>query len=149
MTSPDGRLPTQAGMLQILWTSKAWRLLAILLVHISGLMLMVPLLPGLVTDDFASRRAGERLKCDDIAPSLAPAACINAHADAVWWSTITSFFQSTIFSLLLASFHSSCGLLLLLRNFAVRSRMKNKREYRMTLPLADSCCRCMERRPWP
>ncbi len=104
MTSTNSNLPTNgSGIVGTLWASKAWRLLAILLVYISGLMLMVPVLPGLVTDDFASRRAGKHLKCDDIAPSLMPDACINAHADAVWWSTATSFFQNTLFSVLLAS----------------------------------------------
>ena len=51
-------------MISVLWNTGAWRLLVMLLVYISGMLFILPVLPGLVTNDFASRKAGEELHCE-------------------------------------------------------------------------------------
>lgn len=91
------------NMFQVIWATKAWRLFAILLVYMSGITCIIPIMPTLVTNDFASRRAGERVHCEEFGPGTAPPYCQNAHSDVVWWSTWSGFFQNTIVAVLLVS----------------------------------------------
>jgi hypothetical protein len=53
----------------------------------------------MMTDDFASRRAGVPMKCEEM--EVEPPACRDAHSDVVLWSTWTSFFSNTIVSVVL------------------------------------------------
>lgn len=62
---------------------------------------MLPVLPTLVTDDFAARRAGHPIQCDTFDPHDAPPACQDAHSDVVLWSTWSGFAQNAIFSFVL------------------------------------------------
>jgi len=64
---------------------------------------MIPVLPDLMTDDFASRRAGERIYCEHFSPDESPTACRDAHSDVVLWSTWSGFAQNTLFSVILVS----------------------------------------------
>ena len=86
----------------LLWETKAWRLLALLLAQLSAQLMLLPVLPSLVTDDFASRRANKQMHCDEFEPKDAPVACQDAHSDVVQWSTWSGFFQNTIFSIIVA-----------------------------------------------
>lgn len=81
--------------------SPTWRLLLILLTYIAAQMIMLPWLPQLMTNDFARRRAGKTIHCEDFAPADAPDACQNAHGDVVLWSTWSGFAQNAIFSVIL------------------------------------------------
>ncbi len=86
-----------SGVLAALWGTRAWRLLALLLVHLTGLLLLAPVLPGLFSDFFASRRAGAPVRCGGGGAAAAlPAACQDAHADVVLWSTTSGFLQNCV-----------------------------------------------------
>eukprot|EP00890_Picochlorum_soloecismus_P005215 jgi/Picsp_1/5695/NSC_03054-R1_major facilitator superfamily len=89
-------------LLILLWETKAWRLLALLLAQLSAQLMLLPVLPSLVTDDFASRRASKQMHCDEYEPKDAPTSCQDAHSDVVHWSTWSGFFQNTIFSIIVA-----------------------------------------------
>ena len=89
-------------LLNLLWETKTWRLLALIFLQLVGQLLLLPLLPTWVTNDFASRRAGEEMHCDEFKPSDSPASCQDAHADVVQASTISGFFQNTVFSILVS-----------------------------------------------
>lgn len=102
-SAPPSSQASPPSVSEVLRETKAWRLLAILLAYISGLMLMLPILPTLVTDDFASRRAGKPMHCEDFSPKEAPIACQDAHSDVVLWSTWSGFAQNTLFSVILVS----------------------------------------------
>ncbi|EFN55254.1 hypothetical protein CHLNCDRAFT_134588 [Chlorella variabilis] len=91
-------------LLRELWDTRAWRLFPLLLVYMSGLTLLVPHVPGIMTDYFAERRAGHTLHCDGLpSDAAAPdaAACRDAHADVVLWSSWTSFFSNSLVSIVL------------------------------------------------
>ena len=62
---------------------------------------MLPVLPTLVTDDFAAKRAGHPIHCEDFDQHDAPPACQDAHSDVVLWSTWSGFAQNAIFSFIL------------------------------------------------
>ena len=104
-TVPPTDHPDTPSVTEVLRETKAWRLLAILLAYISGLMLTLPVVPTLVTDDFASRRAGMPIHCEDFSPKEAPPACQDAHSDVVLWSTWSGFAQNTLFSVILVSLY--------------------------------------------
>jgi MFS family permease len=74
----------------------------ILFVYLTGLLLLLPTLPTLLTNDFASRKnGGERLRCEDYLPKEEPTPCRDAHAAVVWAATWSGFFQNTIFAVTL------------------------------------------------
>jgi len=99
--------PVELPMMAILRHTKAWRLMAIILVYITALVLMVPILPTLMTDDFASRREGKPIRCEEYRPPLEmPPACQDAHSDVVIWSTWSGFVQNTILSVMLVRYYS-------------------------------------------
>ena len=87
------------SVIHVIWKTKTWRLLAIILAQASASLLMLPVLPTLVTNDFASKRAGYHIECEEIAEP--PPACQDAHSDVVLWSTWSGFAQNAIFSFIL------------------------------------------------
>ena len=91
-------------LLSMLWRTDTYILLVILLVQLTGSMLLVPVLPSLLADDFATARLnnGTVLHCGDYEPSAAPEACVLAHGDVVTWSTTSGFFQNAVFSILVS-----------------------------------------------
>ncbi|KAL4420298.1 hypothetical protein ABPG77_001388 [Micractinium sp. CCAP 211/92] len=101
-TSPAAPPP----LLQELWRTGAWRLFPLLLVYMSGITLLIPHVPGIMTDYFAGRRAGRPgdLHCEFLpadAPRIDADACRDAHADVVLWSSWTSFFSNSLVSIVL------------------------------------------------
>ncbi|GAB4814357.1 hypothetical protein N2152v2_001403 [Parachlorella kessleri] len=89
------------SVLQDLWQSKAWRLFPFLLVYITGVTLLVPFVPTLMTNYFASNRAGRALHCEDYPRDKGPVECDDAHGDVVLWSSWTSFASNAVVSVLL------------------------------------------------
>lgn len=93
-------------LLKELWRTGAWRLFPLLLVYMSGITLLIPHVPGIMTDYFAGRRAGRPgdLHCEGLpgdAPRIDADACRDAHADVVLWSSWTSFFSNSLVSIVL------------------------------------------------
>ncbi|PSC69918.1 CWF19 2 [Micractinium conductrix] len=101
-TPPAGDAPP---LLRELWATGAWRLFPLLLVYMSGVTLLIPHIPGIVTDYFAGRRTGHTdLHCEGLpsdAPAADAAACRDAHSDVVMWSSWTSFFSNSFVSIVL------------------------------------------------
>lgn len=93
----------QTNLLQELWASRAWRLYPIMLLYVSGLTMMAPLTPTLLTNYFASRSAGESLRCEALHPQ--PPACQNAHSDVVTWSSWCSFASNSLLSVVMVRRH--------------------------------------------
>ncbi|KAG7674980.1 hypothetical protein Ndes2526B_g07824 [Nannochloris sp. 'desiccata'] len=89
------------SVIHVIWKTKTWRLLAIILVQASSSLFMLPVLPTLVTNDFAAKRAGHPIQCEDFDQHDAPPACQDAHSDVVLWSTWSGFAQNAIFSFIL------------------------------------------------
>lgn len=89
-------------LLKVLWNTRTWVLLALIFLQLVGQLLLLPILPSLVTDDFASRREGEPIHCDDYEPKDSPVSCRDAHADVVQFSTVSGFFQNTVFAIVLS-----------------------------------------------
>jgi hypothetical protein len=69
----------------------------------AGITLLIPFVPTLMTDYFASRRAGRELHCDQFPRGEAPVACHDAHAEVVLWASWTSFASNTVVSVLMVS----------------------------------------------
>lgn len=90
------------SLLWLLWTTNTWRLLVLIFFQLVGQLLLLPILPQMMTDDFATRRAGEVMHCDEYDPKDAPVACQDAHSDVVQYSTISGFFQNAVFSILVS-----------------------------------------------
>ena len=70
----------------------------------TGATVLVPHVPGMLTDYFAGRRVGHAVLCGSLppdAPAADAAACQNAHSDVVTWSSWTAFLSNSIVSLLL------------------------------------------------
>lgn len=100
MSRETGRAET-SSLISALLATGAWKLLLILFVYLSGILLLLPVLPTLVTNDFAARlNGGERLNCEQFSPGEEPEACRNAHAAVVWAATLAGFAQNTIFSVI-------------------------------------------------
>ncbi len=99
-TSPPRRASSfvqlQSSLAQELWASRAWRLYPVILIYISGLAMLGPLTPTLLTNYFASRTAGEDLRCESLHPQ--PPACQNAHSEVVTWSSWCSFVSNSVLS---------------------------------------------------
>ena len=91
-------------LLSMLWRTDTYILLVIMLVQLTGSMFLVPVLPSLLADDFATARLdnGTALHCGDYEPSAAPEACVLAHGDVVAWSTTSGFVQNAVFSILVS-----------------------------------------------
>jgi DHA1 family tetracycline resistance protein-like MFS transporter len=96
-TTPE----TGESIIRVIWKTKTWRLLAIILAQASASLFMLPVLPTLVTNDFAAKRAGHPIQCEDFDHHDAPPACQDAHSDVVLWSTWSGFAQNAIFSFIL------------------------------------------------
>lgn len=114
------------NLVHLLWETRVWRLYSVLLVQITGMLLLLPVLPTLVTDDFASKRAHMSISCEAYEPKEAPEACQNAHSDVVYFSTVSGLFQNAVFSVLLtpllgwwSDIHGRKPVLLLSQSLAV------------------------------
>jgi MFS family permease len=97
----------------VLWSSRLVVLLFALLIYSFGFATLMPLLPTLLTNYFASRHAGCELDCQQFNVGQQPAACQDAHADVVQWTSWTSLvantFLSFIFSPMVGDLSDSYG----------------------------------------
>jgi len=93
-----------SSLVQSLAETSTWRLLVIILVQLTGSMFLVPVLPSLLTDDFAAARLGNgtAIRCSDYAVDESPEACVEAHGDVVAWSTASGFVQNAVLSIIIA-----------------------------------------------
>lgn len=62
----------------------------------AGFGIILPFVPNLMTDFFASREAGVPIHCEDFSPLDKPEACRGASDAVVWWSSMTSFITNTV-----------------------------------------------------
>lgn len=84
--------------------SKAHRLMLVLLCWTLGFGILLPFLPQIQTNFFASETVGRHVKCEDLTPDsedLVRQACRDAHSESVYWSSMTSFFSQSVVSFLL------------------------------------------------
>lgn len=84
--------------------SKAHRLMLVLLCWTLGFGILLPFLPQIQTNFFASETVGRHVTCEDITPDSEEAvrqACRDAHSESVYWSSMTSFFSQSVVSFLL------------------------------------------------
>jgi DHA1 family tetracycline resistance protein-like MFS transporter len=92
-------VPTRAsgGVLSDLCSSGIGHLLAARFLQIAAILVCYPWLPSLMTDLFASRAAGEPMRCANLDPQ--PAECQDAHAQAVQWSAVSALVSTAGVSL--------------------------------------------------
>jgi hypothetical protein len=74
-----------------------------------GITITVAHVPMLLTNYFASRRAGEDIRCEDFKAQATPPSCRDAHSDVVLWASWTSFFSNTVVSVVLVSRLALCA----------------------------------------
>ncbi|KAI8462492.1 MAG: major facilitator superfamily domain-containing protein [Monoraphidium minutum] len=84
-----------ASLVTVLWRTGVWRLLLVLLVYSTGFSTLLPVTPTIFTNFFASRAAGAAVDCETT-PELV--ACLDAHAQVVRWSSVTSFVSNSLVS---------------------------------------------------
>ncbi|KAL6759122.1 major facilitator superfamily domain-containing protein [Haematococcus lacustris] len=99
MTGASGGNP---GAFRVMLDTGLWRFFPFMLLYSVGFATLFPVVPTIVTNGFASQTAGFLIKCEDFTPATAPPACQNAHAQAVTWSSWTSFVSGSILSFLCA-----------------------------------------------
>eukprot|EP00879_Flechtneria_rotunda_P003588 GHRR01003823.1.p1 GENE.GHRR01003823.1~~GHRR01003823.1.p1 ORF type:complete len:579 (+),score=133.93 GHRR01003823.1:157-1893(+) len=108
-----GDSQVQDSLVKVLWSSRLCVLLVAMLVYSFGFATLVPNLPALLTNFFASEEAGTYLDCESFTPQMQPAACQNAHAVVVRWTSWTSLvansFLSFLFSPLIGDLSDSYG----------------------------------------
>ena len=85
------------GMLSELRSSGIGHLLAARFLQIAAILVCYPFLPTLMTDLFASRAAGEPMRCAGLEPQ--PTSCQDAHAQAVQWSALSALVSTAGVSL--------------------------------------------------
>eukprot|EP00798_Chlamydomonas_sp_ICE-L_P015593 gene15593-21697_t len=98
MTSHAELATAPASLLQSVWKTGLWKCFPVLILYSMGLATLIPILPGLITDGFASQAAGHILHCQDYSPDEAPRECHDAHAQAVVWASWASFVSGAILS---------------------------------------------------
>lgn len=84
----------------VLLRSRLLVLLFSMFVYSLGFATLVPMLPTLLTNYFASRIAGHAIDCEQYVVNEQPAACQDAHADVVTWTSWTSLVANTFFAFL-------------------------------------------------
>ncbi|WIA11611.1 hypothetical protein OEZ85_011715 [Tetradesmus obliquus] len=84
----------------VLLRSRLLVLLFSMFVYSLGFATLVPMLPTLLTNYFASRIAGHAIDCEQYVVNEQPAACQDAHADVVTWTSWTSLVANTFIAFL-------------------------------------------------
>ncbi|GLC40908.1 hypothetical protein PLESTM_001124900 [Pleodorina starrii] len=95
---------TSDGLLLALWKTGVWRLMVFLLIYSTGLAIIFPITPTLMTNGFASLAAGRHLDCTAYPPSASPRECVDAHATVVTWMSWTNFVSSSLLTFLCAPY---------------------------------------------
>ena len=68
--------------------------------------MLAPIVPTLMTNFMASRRAGYPVACEDFPPTKQPPECQDAYSDVVFWSSASSFISNGMTFLLVCLFTS-------------------------------------------
>eukprot|EP00197_Chlamydomonas_leiostraca_P005577 CAMPEP_0202867458 /NCGR_PEP_ID=MMETSP1391-20130828/9446_1 /ASSEMBLY_ACC=CAM_ASM_000867 /TAXON_ID=1034604 /ORGANISM="Chlamydomonas leiostraca, Strain SAG 11-49" /LENGTH=684 /DNA_ID=CAMNT_0049547505 /DNA_START=141 /DNA_END=2195 /DNA_ORIENTATION=- len=92
----------QPRLFSSLWDTGLWRYFPFLLIYSIGLATVFPVIPTIITNGFASQAAGKPVDCQQFTPATSPPECRNAHSQAVFWNSWTSFVSGTILSSLCA-----------------------------------------------
>ncbi|KAF5835498.1 major facilitator superfamily domain-containing protein [Dunaliella salina] len=87
--------------LHVVYSTGLWRIYAFLFLYCLGFAILFPIIPTIITNGFASEDAGHAVECQKFAPPQ-PAFCRNAHAEAVKWTSWTSFVSTSLLSFLCA-----------------------------------------------
>ena len=66
----------------------------------AGIAVVAPVVPTLMTNFMASRRAGYSVVCEEYPPGKQPPACQDAYSDVVFWSSASSFISNGLTFLL-------------------------------------------------
>ena len=69
----------------------------------AGFAVLAPIVPTLMTNFMASRRAGYSVACEDFPPTKQPPECQDAYSDVVFWSSASSFVSNGMTFLLVRS----------------------------------------------
>ncbi len=75
-----------------------------LLIYSTGLAIIFPITPTLMTNGFASLDAGYSIDCTEYTPETSPRACRNAHSTAVLWMSWTNFVSSSLLTFICAPY---------------------------------------------
>ncbi|EFJ44378.1 hypothetical protein VOLCADRAFT_106422 [Volvox carteri f. nagariensis] len=70
----------------------------------TGLAIIFPITPTLMTNGFASLAAGHRVDCTAFSPADSPRECVDAHGTVVMWMSWTNFISSSLLTFLCAPF---------------------------------------------
>ncbi len=70
---------------------------------LAGFAVLAPIVPTLMTNFMASRRAGYSMACEDFPPTKQPPECQDAYSDVVFWSSASSFISNGMTFLLVRS----------------------------------------------
>lgn len=89
-------------LLVAIFRTGLYKLFFLIFLYLFGFTVLMPRLPTLLTNFFASRSAGVPLACEDFSHDDAPEACQNAHAEVVDWTSWTSFLSNSIFAFMFA-----------------------------------------------
>ncbi|GFR50215.1 hypothetical protein Agub_g12392, partial [Astrephomene gubernaculifera] len=98
------RESTADGLFAALWKTGVWRLLVFLFIYSTGLAVIYPITPTLMTNGFASLAAGHRIDCTVYTPSTSPRECIDAHSTVVVWMSWTNFVSSSLLTFFCAPY---------------------------------------------
>lgn len=91
----------QTSLWKELTNSGIGHLLAARFLQVLSVLVCYPFLPSLTTDLFASRAAGQRLRCGDYPPGVVPSQCVEAHASVVAASASASLVSNCVVALFL------------------------------------------------
>lgn len=86
----------QTSLWKELTNSGIGHLLAARFLQVLSVLVCYPFLPSLTTDLFASRAAGQRLRCGDYPPGAVPSQCVEAHASVVAASASASLVSNCV-----------------------------------------------------
>jgi len=86
----------EGGLALEIWRSGAWRVYPVLFFLMLSYSIILPLLPQLCTNEFASSSAGKALKCEDFVAEEAPLSCKDAHGACVSYQAAWQFVNNSI-----------------------------------------------------
>lgn len=101
-TDSESLAEAHTSLLADMYHTKMWRIYPLMLLYVVSLTMVMPQIPGLMTDFMASRRSGSPVKCENFQPRDRPAACRNAYSDVVWWSTCTAFLSNSVLTFIMS-----------------------------------------------
>lgn len=85
---------------RVIASTGLWRLFPLVFLGLTPAVMVVPYLPQLLTDFFASAAAGEPVACGGYR-GREPAACVDAHSAVTTWQAWASFVSQSVLSFLI------------------------------------------------